>query len=124
MDLTDPAIPADPARAIPLESVQLSILSNGARQCFTLRRGLRMFLARWRAICAMWLLSFMLSAWGAPADLDRDGDVDQDDFAIYQRCYSGANVAQNDPACQVARVDDDADVDLTDLQQIENCASG
>jgi hypothetical protein len=26
-----------------------------------------------------------------PADFDRDGDVDQDDFGIFQRCYSGAN---------------------------------
>jgi hypothetical protein len=25
-----------------------------------------------------------------PADLDEDGDVDQDDFGRFQRCYNGA----------------------------------
>lgn len=33
------------------------------------------------------------------ADLDRDGDVDPDDFGIFQRCVSGANVPA-DPNCQ------------------------
>ncbi|HSW45891.1 MAG TPA: hypothetical protein VLM89_10000 [Phycisphaerae bacterium] len=31
------------------------------------------------------------------ADFDNDGDVDQADFGIMQRCYSGTNLA--DPAC-------------------------
>ena len=28
-----------------------------------------------------------------PADLDKDGDVDQDDFGVFQRCYTGATFA-------------------------------
>ena len=32
------------------------------------------------------------------ADLDRDGDVDQDDFGIFQRCVSGSNIPA-DPDC-------------------------
>ena len=33
-----------------------------------------------------------------PADFDRDSDVEQDDFAIFQGCYSGeGNPA--DPGC-------------------------
>jgi hypothetical protein len=33
-----------------------------------------------------------------PADLDRDGDVDQDDFGMVQRCLSGENQPA-DPHC-------------------------
>jgi len=33
-----------------------------------------------------------------PADLDRDGDIDQSDFGILQRCWSGANKSA-DPSC-------------------------
>jgi uncharacterized lipoprotein YddW (UPF0748 family) len=32
------------------------------------------------------------------SDLDEDGDVDQDDFALFQRCYSGTDLA-TDPHC-------------------------
>jgi hypothetical protein len=28
-----------------------------------------------------------------PADFDADGDVDQRDFGVFQRCYSGPNRA-------------------------------
>jgi hypothetical protein len=31
-------------------------------------------------------------------DFDGDGDVDQDDFGVFQRCYSGAN-RPADPNC-------------------------
>lgn len=34
-----------------------------------------------------------------PGDLDRDGDVDQTDFGIFQRCQSGPNVPA-DPNCE------------------------
>jgi hypothetical protein len=33
-----------------------------------------------------------------PGDLDRDGDVDQDDFGIFQRCGSGPGIP-GDPDC-------------------------
>jgi hypothetical protein len=33
-----------------------------------------------------------------PGDFDRDGDVDQEDFGIFQRCLSGANIPA-DPDC-------------------------
>jgi hypothetical protein len=33
-----------------------------------------------------------------PADFNGDGDVDQDDFGILQRCYSGSDVPA-DPNC-------------------------
>lgn len=33
-----------------------------------------------------------------PGDLDRDGDVDQTDFGIFQRCWSGPNIPAN-PEC-------------------------
>jgi hypothetical protein len=32
------------------------------------------------------------------ADLDLDGDVDQSDFGIFQRCYSGESISP-DPSC-------------------------
>jgi hypothetical protein len=40
-----------------------------------------------------------IDAWGhIAADFDQDGDVDQNDFAIFQRCYSGRGI-QVDPNC-------------------------
>lgn len=33
-----------------------------------------------------------------PGDFDTDGDVDQSDFGIFQRCYSGENNPA-DPGC-------------------------
>ena len=33
-----------------------------------------------------------------PPDLDRDGDVDQSDFGIFQACHSGEGLPVN-PAC-------------------------
>lgn len=59
-----------------------------------------------------------------PADLDRDGDVDQTDFGLFQACLSGVAVPQTDPDCLNARLDGDTDVDETDLARFIGCVSG
>ena len=58
------------------------------------------------------------------ADIDGDADVDQDDFAVLQRCLSGTAMPQNDPACQAAKLDKDIDVDGADYALLEACLSG
>ena len=57
-------------------------------------------------------------------DLDGDGDVDQADFGLFQTCYTGSGIAQNDPACLKARLDDDDDVDVDDFAIFQVCLSG
>ncbi len=57
-------------------------------------------------------------------DIDRDGDVDLDDFALLQMCFSGPGVTQDLPACLPARIDGDADVDSTDVAILRACLSG
>lgn len=61
-----------------------------------------------------------------PGDLDEDGDVDMDDFAFFQVCLSGTEIAQTAPACAGANLDGDVsgDVDGADLQVFLNCISG
>ena len=59
-----------------------------------------------------------------PGDQDRDGDVDQEDFGIFQSCYTGSGMRQTDPACRFARLDDDTDVDLNDFGIFQGCLRG
>ncbi len=65
-----------------------------------------------------------LTVTTVPADLDFDGDVDQIDFGLLQRCFSGDSKAQNEPGCQVARLDGDQDVDPADFALFVQCMSG
>lgn len=58
------------------------------------------------------------------SDLDRDGDVDQDDFGLLQICYSGSGIAVTDAACLTARLDDDDDVDRDDCEVFMGCFAG
>ncbi len=59
-----------------------------------------------------------------PGDFDRDMDVDLDDYAFLQSCFSGSLIPQNDPDCQAARMDGDTDVDENDLVLFQGCVSG
>lgn len=59
-----------------------------------------------------------------PADFDGDGDVDMKDFAHFQVCLTGADVAQTVEACLDARLDGDTDVDGDDFIRFGACLSG
>ena len=63
------------------------------------------------------------------ADTDDDDDVDQDDFALFQQCYTGTNQPILPGAheyCICFNTDGGlpADVDQTDWHAFEGCASG
>lgn len=67
-----------------------------------------------------------LSFW---PDADRDGDVDQADFAVLQACYTGQDPETGvSGACQVFDREPqgapDGDVDVWDFEAFENCATG
>jgi hypothetical protein len=56
-------------------------------------------------------------------DLDLDGDSDQEDFGLFQVCYSGdGQMYETD--CQDADLDNDNDVDLSDFAVFETCMNG
>ncbi len=58
-----------------------------------------------------------------PGDLDRDCDVDQEDFGLFQVCYSGPGIPP--PAqCEFPDFDGDGDVDHDDFGTFQDCMSG
>ena len=59
----------------------------------------------------------------APGDFDSDGDVDQGDFAYFQRCLSGNGQVVDQP-CRNADLHVDGDVDLDDYQVFQSCMGG
>jgi len=59
-----------------------------------------------------------------PPDMDHDGDVDQTDFAAFQRCLSGSFQPQTGPDCRQALFDSDNDVDGDDAAVFLACLSG
>ncbi len=58
------------------------------------------------------------------ADFDNDGDVDLDDFGIYQACATGAGLGPPAFGCGLADLDGDNDVDLSDFGIYQRCISG
>ncbi len=59
------------------------------------------------------------------SDLDRDCDVDVDDFDLFAACASGPGVEHDgSPLCQAADFDDDVDVDQVDFGVFQRCLSG
>ncbi len=61
-----------------------------------------------------------------PGDADDDGDVDADDFGLFQLCLTGSGATQTDPACQFADMANggDGDVDQDDVMVFLGCLSG
>ena len=59
-----------------------------------------------------------------PADIDRDRDVDQEDFGLFQACLTGPGIVQDDPDCARTRLDIDSDVDGNDFILFQKCFTG
>jgi hypothetical protein len=59
-----------------------------------------------------------------PGDMDHDFDVDQQDFGLFQACFAGPGVLQDNPACSDARLDADVDVDQDDFNVFQRCTTG
>jgi hypothetical protein len=57
-------------------------------------------------------------------DSDNDGDVDHNDFAVIQQCYSGPGQPMGMGPCRCMNSDSDADIDEDDVAAFEDCASG
>jgi uncharacterized lipoprotein YddW (UPF0748 family) len=60
----------------------------------------------------------------AKADLDRDGDVDLTDFALFQSCFNGPNRPSAAGCPANSDFDGDEDVDLTDFAIFQACFNG
>jgi hypothetical protein len=59
-----------------------------------------------------------------PGDLDTDGDVDLEDYGLFQICLTGPLVPSIDPSCAAANLDGDTNVDGADLNLFRLCMSG
>lgn len=58
-------------------------------------------------------------------DLDRDFDVDRDDFILLMGCLTGSGIPHDgSPTCSYADTDQDGDVDLVEFGIWQRCLSG
>jgi len=69
-------------------------------------------------------VAVLITVLAPPGDMDGDNDVDQADFGMFQVCYSGSGITQDDPACHGALLDNDFDVDLDDFGLFQRCITG
>jgi hypothetical protein len=58
-----------------------------------------------------------------PGDFDYDGDVDNNDFGLFEDCTSGPNTPLI-PGCEDKDLDIDNDVDQEDYGVFQRCISG
>jgi len=59
-----------------------------------------------------------------PADADKDGDVDMDDFALWQRCFADPAATATSEICFCLDTDQNNIVDSDDLARFLKCFSG
>ncbi|MGQ9648792.1 MAG: hypothetical protein ACUVXJ_01630 [Phycisphaerae bacterium] len=57
-------------------------------------------------------------------DVDDDGDIDQTDFASFQRCYTGSEAGSLSEGCERFDREADLDVDAADFEAFEKCSTG
>jgi sugar lactone lactonase YvrE len=60
----------------------------------------------------------------SPGDIDADGDVDLEDFAAFDVCFTGPAGEPPGPQCQPADIDDDGDVDWADFARFQVAFTG
>jgi hypothetical protein len=59
------------------------------------------------------------------SDLNKDGDVDQDDLVLFEGCRSGPEIPRGgSDTCQRSDLDNDGDVDQSDYGTLQRCYSG
>lgn len=56
-------------------------------------------------------------------DYDFDGDIDQADFAVLQRCFTGSGATPPPTGCETSDLDNDGDVDIYDVAKFNLCAT-
>ncbi|HSW46024.1 MAG TPA: hypothetical protein VLM89_10680 [Phycisphaerae bacterium] len=65
-----------------------------------------------------------MAASAPPGDFDGDTDVDGDDFASFEACFTGPAIGPPTPICIDADMDCDGDVDQSDFGLVQRCYSG
>ncbi len=91
-------------------------------------------IAYWKFAGVAWLVkSLHLDDWSMtdvtpfppiPGDFDLDGDVDLDDFGVFQACATGPLAGPPAPGCGPADLDLDLDIDQSDFGFWQRCISG
>ena len=79
-------------------------------------------------LCPATIIGAQVDIDGCPpailADMDRDGDVDLDDFGSFQSCLTGPGAGPVESACAPLDYDADDDIDQSDYGYFQRCLSG